>query len=148
MDANTISYKVNTASEKEIHSHLSESNSSFIPPLSERVNILDYSKKLFERSVTFEAWADNKLIGLIAAYFDKETNNSFITNVSVAKAYGNLGIAGNLLNMCIDHLTENKGNEIQLEVHKENLPAISFYTKFNFFKAGTKEDMLILKLVI
>lgn len=148
MNANTISYKVKTADEKDIYSHLMECSDEFIPPLKERVNITEYSKKISDKAITFEAWENNKLVGLIATYTDNDTKRSFITNVSVLKTYMNLGIGGALLNMCITYCKEKKWKEIKLEVHKDNLPAINFYIKFNFLKTDTKGDIFVMNLNI
>jgi ribosomal protein S18 acetylase RimI-like enzyme len=148
MNSGSISYQIKTAGKEQIYSHLMECNDSFVPPLTERVNIAEYSQKLYEKAVTFEAWSNNKLIGLIAAYFDDTNSSSFITDVSIIKKYMKLGIATNLLNMCITYTREKKIKEIKLEVHKDNLPAITFYNKFDFAKTDTKEDSLVMKLAI
>ena len=52
----------------DIQNHLKEVSPTFYPPLSERVNIDDYAQKIRKFGVTFEAWIDNCLIGLVACY--------------------------------------------------------------------------------
>jgi len=58
----SIDYKEKTATMEEIYKHLSLVSDSFEPPLSSYVQIQDYSNKLFNYSITFEAWIDNVLI--------------------------------------------------------------------------------------
>jgi ribosomal protein S18 acetylase RimI-like enzyme len=146
MKTTNIRYKIKTATENEIFSHLTECSDTFVPPLAEGVNINEYAKKIFEKSVTFEAWADKLLVGFIAAYFNDNVDGSaFITNVSVLKKFIGLGIASKLLDMCIEHARKNNFREIMLEVHKRNNAAICLYNKFSFKNYETEDDILLLK---
>jgi ribosomal protein S18 acetylase RimI-like enzyme len=133
MDNSEINFTTNIASEEEIFIHLNECSSLFTPDLNETVNITDYSKKIFLHSTTFEAWAQNKLIGLIAAYFsDTKTHVAYITNVSIINEYSGLGLASGLLEMCIAHAKLSHFFSIILEVNKTNTPAINLYKKYGF----------------
>ncbi len=108
-----------------------------------------YSKKIFEKSITFEAWIGDTVTGLIAAYFTNvESQSAFITSVSVIKNQRGLGIASELLNNCVDYAQQNGFKEIHLEVNKENIPAINFYKKFNFIHLDFSEEKMIMKLEI
>ncbi len=128
-----IDYKIKTATSIEINSHLMECDDSFSPSLSETVNIEAYSKKIHEFAVTFEAWCNNELIGLIAAYFnDKTSNAAFITNVSVINSFKGKGIASVLLENCIDFAKTKQMKKVVLEVSIENKKAIRLYEKYNF----------------
>jgi ribosomal-protein-alanine N-acetyltransferase len=147
VDKPEIIYKTQTATELTIYNHLFECSISFIPPLTERINITDYSKKIFENATTFEAWKQEELVGLIAAYInDAENKITFITSVSVSNKYIGLGIASTLLNKCIEFVKQKNHKVIKLEVNKNNNPAISFYKKFNFIEIGMKEDSQIMQL--
>ena len=147
MDISIVKYKTKTAGEEEIFLHLKECNGYFIPPLEKKVNIREYSKKIFERSVTFEAWADRSLIGLIAAYLnDKENHTGFITNVSIVKDYKGKGIASALIKMCFQHSKNTGIDAICLEVSPENKAAISFYKKTGFTGVENKRDVIVMKL--
>ena len=144
-----IQYKTKTATEEEIFSHLIECNDNFRPPLDEKVNIQEYSNKLFEKSLTFEAWTGQTLIGLVAAYFNDLKNYSgYITNVSVVRKYTGKGIASELLNICIEYAIKNNFKEIILEVAKEGNNAIHLYKNFGFLKFKSKGDVLLMKLVL
>ena len=147
MAVDLIIFKTKTASEKEICLHLKECSKSFIPPLIERANIEKYSKKIFEKAVTFEAWSDSLLAGMIAVYFNVN-HAAFITNVSVLKQFMKMGIASELLKACIKYARQKKCTGITLEVNKENNAAIAFYEKAGFGQQGTKNDLLIMRLVI
>jgi ribosomal protein S18 acetylase RimI-like enzyme len=143
----SVRYKTKTANEKEIYSHLIECSANFKPPLDEKVNIQTYSKRIFDKSFTFEAWNEQVLVGLVAAYFtDSKNISAYITNVSVFKKYNGQGIATKLLNICINHARKNCFSEISLEVSKENQEAIYIYKKLGFIEFKSKESLLLMKL--
>lgn len=139
-----IIYQTATASETDIRLHLDKCSDSFVPPLHERVTIEDYSKKIAAHAVTFEAWHGKELAGLIAAYFNPETHFAFITSVSVVKNLMGQGIASELLNNCLAYAAQNNYRAITLEVFKDNVPAIRFYTKYHFTQTGIKGDSIIM----
>ncbi len=107
-----IKYKIKTATETDIRLHLEACNNNFTPLLSDRININKYSKQLFDKSITFEAWENKVLTGLIAAYFNQTSQSAFITNVSVLKNFMGLGIASELLRKCIEYASQNNIYEI------------------------------------
>ena len=65
-----IQYKTKTASVDHILAHLNSCNLNFTLPLSEKVDLVGYAHKIYENSVTFEAWFNETLVGLVAAYFN------------------------------------------------------------------------------
>ncbi|HMK27085.1 MAG TPA: GNAT family N-acetyltransferase [Chitinophagaceae bacterium] len=147
MDTNPVTYQTKTATEKNILSHLEDCDNNFTPPLSERTGLVAYAKKLFEKAVTFEAWNNDRLIGLIAAYLNTDDSRSvFITNVSVTKEFTGKGIASRLLRNCIAHCAKNDYFVINLEVNRNNSRAIGFYEKHQFKQSGTQGDNLVLTL--
>lgn len=148
MQKQKITYKIKTSTENDVHLHLCNCNDSFVPPLNTRINLTDYSKKIYDNAITFEAWNDKELIALIASYFNKENDFGFITNVSVIKEYIGTGIASELLKMCIEYATNQHYKSIKLEVIKDNIPAINFYKKYNFTQIDTKNDSLIMNHIL
>ena len=74
----------NRASAAEIDAHLRACDDSFAPALSRRVDIDAYASKIAARAERFEAWANDRLVGLLAAYCnDPERRVAFVTSVSV-----------------------------------------------------------------
>lgn len=142
-----IKYTIDTANKDEIIKHLELCKSNFIPPLEKTVNIHNYGNKLKNKSVKFEAWIENSLIGLVASYFnDYETHLGFITNVSVMKNFMGQGISSKLLDMCIIYAREEKFSSIMLEVHKDNKKAIYLYENIGFTILNLNEDNNLLKM--
>jgi len=149
MNSFKIDYKIKKATEAELSFHLKKCNDNFYPKLDERVNLKEYSKKLFEKSVTFEAWEGPVLIGLVAAYLnDVENHLGYITNVSVLTDYLRTGIAAELMNICVGYAEEQNFKEIKLEVYKDNVPAIELYKRFKFDEFGKKDDFILMSLTL
>jgi ribosomal protein S18 acetylase RimI-like enzyme len=143
-----IKFKKNKSSLKNISSHLEHCSESFIPPLKNYVNIHNYSKKIIENSITFEAWNNDLLIGLIAVYRNNKSKKAFITNVSVFKKFNNNGIANKLLNNCVSYFKEKNYNTIELEVSKNNIKAVNFYKKNSFLINQQKNKSFHMSLEI
>ena len=134
-----IIYTIDESSYEQILEHLNECSKNFIPELSSYVDISEYSKKIYNKSKRFEAYCQNKLIGLIAIYINKD--DSFITNVSVSQNFTGKDISQNLLNNCKKFIKNlNHHHSIFLEVKLENFRAIKFYKRHSFFIVENNED--------
>jgi ribosomal protein S18 acetylase RimI-like enzyme len=145
----TVSYKIKIASIQSIFKHLENCKDNFVPVLEDRVNIREYAEKLFIKSVTFEAWQNDLLAGLVACYFnDPDRKTGFITSVSVEEKYSGSGIAKELMKMCIDYAVKNKYKEILLDVGSNNSRAINLYDKLGFIIIDNDNEFLRMKLEI
>ncbi len=133
MKITAFNLTVKQATARDIRDHLLKCDNSFVPPLSSRVDLADYSLKLAKKAVTFEAFAGGELIGLVAAYFTKENQNeAYITNVSVISSYEGTGLPNKLMDLCMEYAKEQKFASIVLEVSVSNRRAIRFYEKLGF----------------
>ncbi len=139
MDSSTID---------EVYTHLIDCDNTFIPPLSQRVDLITYAEKLVTRASNFEMWNMQKhLIGLISSYMNNGgLKTVFITNVSVCPQYIGRGIAKKLLNECINEVKLRGYSKIQLEVNKQSIPAINLYYKFGFRVIETEGKILTMNL--
>ncbi|MFH1612616.1 MAG: GNAT family N-acetyltransferase [bacterium] len=147
MSIAVVSYKIKTVSEEEICSHLYCCNNNFSPPLIQRVNIDKYSKKIFDKAITFEAWHDKKLIGLVAAYFNDSSGcTGYITNVSVNLDFMGKGIATTLMNNCLKYAKQCDIKNITMEVLINNYSAMCLYKKFGFKKIENQGNMVLMQL--
>lgn len=131
--ASVVEYKVKCATKNQIKEHLLECDDQFDPRLSERVELGNFSNKIFVDAITFEAWHDNSLVGFVSAYMnDEKKHSAYINHVSVLNRFAGQGIASRLITNCISHAESSGLREIWLEVSKSNLPAIDLYTKLGF----------------
>jgi ribosomal protein S18 acetylase RimI-like enzyme len=147
METNQIEYKISSATETQIKLHLFECSENFIPSLDSTVNISEYAQKIYSKAITFEAFCENVLVGLIAAYFNHEKKNAaFITNVSTNKQFSGRGIASELMNNVIAYAITLKSPKIILEVNKNNNSANKLYQNFSFVQLSENEHFLTLEL--
>jgi ribosomal protein S18 acetylase RimI-like enzyme len=142
-----IVYRLNHASEAEIVGHLTACDAAFVPPLSARIQIADYAKKLAAKATRFEAWSGDTLVGLVAAYCnDLEGRIAYITSVSICRDWTGKGIAAALMQQCIEHTAKSGMKRIALEVAANNSAAIRLYTKFGFTSGRKDADMMDMSL--
>lgn len=142
-----IEYMVNTASENIILEHLRNCDSDFDPPLSHRVNIKNYARKIKHKAMLFEAWSNNTLIGLVAIYCnDKAERTAFVTSVSILKDWMGNGIAMQLMATCLKQMKNSGIKQVDLEVGAENSPAIKLYEKNGFMLGKQKGLFAVMNL--
>jgi ribosomal protein S18 acetylase RimI-like enzyme len=128
-----LELRLNEASEAEIAEHLLYCDASFTPPLTGRVEIRSYAHKIAGKATRFEAWADDTLVGLVAAYCnDNERRTAYITSVSVVKGWRGKGVASHLLEQCIVRARELGFACIELEVETRNIGAVKLYGRSGF----------------
>jgi ribosomal protein S18 acetylase RimI-like enzyme len=136
--SNAENYLLNKASAAQIADHLLRCDADFIPPLSGRVEINDYARKIASKATRFEAWSGGTLVGLVAAYCnDQESRIAYITSVSVLRAWTGKDIAARLMSRCIEHAKASGMRQISLEVAGDNAPAIKLYKNSGFKISNT-----------
>lgn len=124
---------INQAKAGMIAAHLHACDSAFVPPLSSRVAIDDYVRKIASRAVRFEAWAGEDLVGLVATYCDTPVRgNAFLTNVSVLPEWQGKGIASRLIETSRNHVRALGFSRIDLELAVTNQAAMSLYQRCGF----------------
>lgn len=144
-----VEYLLNRATKAEIAEHLSRCDAAFVPPLSGRVEINDYAKKITSKAMRFEAWSGDTLVGLVAAYCnDQEKRIAYITSVSVLREWTGKGIAANLIKQCIEHAETSGMRQISLEVASDNMHAIKLYEKSGFVVDKVKAPFASMNLYL
>lgn len=128
-----VSFQRDRASVQQIAGHLRLCDGQFTPSLSSRVDIAEYAGRLAAKSLRFEAWSQDDLVGLVAAYADDpEDHTAFITNVSVLGAWTRRGIGRRLLENCISHVRRQGRHALRLEVSYGQSAAIRLYESLGF----------------
>jgi ribosomal-protein-alanine N-acetyltransferase len=116
----------------DIQAHLDRCNQRFRPPLSTRLKIPAYARKIRDKAHTFEAWMGEALIGLVAAYMNEEDRTCHITSVSVIEEFSGQGIAGQLLEACLGQARACRLSSASLEVSNQSQIARHVYEKYGF----------------
>lgn len=132
-----VRWSVNAARETAIEQHLAVCDQAFVPRLSARVELHEYSRRLHLRATRVEAWVESELIGLLAFYCnDVSTRVGFVSNVSVVPQYRGKGIAGEMVRRCIEHCRSAGMRRLDLEVDPSNADAIRLYERNGFVRRG------------
>lgn len=138
---------LNKASQREIAEHLLLCDADFVPPLSDRVDLNDYAQKIARKAMRFEAWSNDTLVGLVAAYCNDQMNHiAYITSVSVLKAWTGKGIATRLVHHCIEYARAMGMRQVRLEVACDNKQAVRLYAKSGFIADKSDGPFTIMNL--
>ncbi|NTW22347.1 GNAT family N-acetyltransferase [Candidatus Falkowbacteria bacterium] len=146
MDKAQVRYAKGTASAQAIAEHLLACQNDFIPPLNETVDIEGYAQKLADKATTFEAWTDDGLVGLLAAYLNLDTAEAYISNVSVGSDFRGLGLAKSLVGQFLDEARQAGLRLAKLEVSKLNQPARKLYGKLGFIESIAESDKIFMEM--
>ena len=144
MEENSIDIKVSSATHLQITEHLKECNDHFVPSLSSRVDISEYSAKLHQKGKTFEAWSNSLLVGLLAVYENEEKGEIFISSLSVLTNFRKRGIGEALFDSCRDNASENIKIMV-LEVGSDNTVAVRFHKRYGFKPFRTENGSIFMK---
>lgn len=143
----TVTYRTQAANIQNVSEHLKRCDSTFIPMLSSRLDIDDYSIKILKNAKTFEAWIDDELIGLVAAYCNSSDQlNAYITSVSVLPDWQGKGLAAQLLTNCIVSVRNLGFEKIDLEVNAANKAAMALYLSHGFI--ATENESHVQKMTV
>ena len=115
-----------------IEEFLKELNEDFVPSLSSRVDIKEYSLKLAEFADTIFLYNDNnELMASCSIYCN--CASEYISSIAVKKKYRGIGV-GALMMGEVKHHVKTNCDEIGLRVHKDNIKAIAYYRGSGFIE--------------
>lgn len=141
-----ISWRSNSASYQDIEKHLIAVDGDFVPPLTTRVHLPDYSRKLATRAHTSEAWVDGELVGLVATYLPGSSSSSaFISSVSTDVRYRGRRIAPTLIVLTATVVVQHGGLPLELEVNETNRAALATYQSLGFTTSRRRGADLVLR---
>ena len=139
---------LNKSDAAAVESHLRECDERFSPCLSARVDLADYARKLASLADRWEAWDEGRLVGLVAAYLsNQETQQGFVSSVSVCFDAEGRGVATELMRRCVQLAREKGCGSLGLEVGEGDQRTKTFYLKHGFTLSGkSKNGFLSMKL--
>jgi len=132
-----------------IYKYLTKHSSIFTPPLKGRLNLVEYSKKIYTNAI--QIWAieqtKNETAGFIACYLnDQEHLVGYITTISVIEKFQGKKIGYDLLMHLIKLALQKGFNKLRLEVNTSNTSAINFYMRNGFIVAEENSESFYLEL--
>lgn len=117
--------------EKDIIEFLKKIDSLFKIPLSQKINLEEYSKKIIRNADVFLAFDSESIVGIVVGYNnDKELKISNMSILVVLNEYQGKGIAKKLVNNFLD-LAKNKKME-KVKLSTVDTRALKLYESLNF----------------
>lgn len=140
MDDLKILQLENNFDNKLINEILKEVNNDFKPPLEKRINIDDYSQKLFNNSIIYFAKKDDIYIGFIAFYCNNIDNKiAYIPMLAIKSEFRGQGIGSKLLDAAILYIRDKGFLEVHIETWEGN-KVIDLYQKKGFIIKSVISD--------
>lgn len=131
-----LAYRTDTASAGQIAALLRRCDSSYVPPLSTRVDLDAYAVKIASHALRLEAWRGDAPVALLAMYCNDIAGGvAYVTNVSVAPDHGRQGIASALLADAHRHAAALGLRAMALEVDGGNQAALRLYQQHGYVTA-------------
>ena len=121
---------ITTLEEYAVFSLLVNNDNSFIPPISQSIDIQQYALKLAKHAQFVICSEANTYVGMIAFYTNIKENQIYIPYVHVSPNYRRQGIAEYMFNYLQQNISGY--DTMALEVRKENKAACDLYKKLNF----------------
>ena len=146
MTDDAIEYARSRASERQVFDHLTRCDGCYSPPLSQRVDLVEYARKLRSRAETLEAWSGGDLVGVVAIYINETSAKAFVSSVSVDEAFAGRGIGSRLVGDAIALARSRGTGAISLEVSPQSRRAIQVYEKHGFRVTQDSPDTLHMHL--
>jgi len=117
-------------------------------PLSKRVDVSAYTKKLLERGSLFVVLSDNgDPAGIMGFYAnDQETKSAFLSILSLLPEFHNMGTGRKLMEILVSECKKAGMNEIFLKVSRENSDAIAYYEAMGFRTTSSNSVKLVMTM--
>lgn len=123
--------ELNKISKKEIEVFIKLVDRNFAPPLSERLDLVAYSEKLFQKASTIFIYKKNKPVSGIFFYKDPESRIIYIPLVATLTQFQGKGYFQLLLNELFKLLKGTLYNIVKLETWQGS-KALNYYIKSGF----------------
>lgn len=86
----------------------------------------------FSKRYIITAMDNEKVIGILIALPEFNKNTAHIYTLGVYKSYRGKGVGQALMCRCLNDLFELDYEEVVIDVHSENVPALKLYRKLGF----------------
>lgn len=142
-----LTYKHETPSLESIREFFYRTDNEFDLPLSQKVNVDEYTLKLYTYADFFVCYDDSRIVGMICCYMNRPPE-AYISHVCVDSEYQGKGVFSKLFVLLKDECLNKTINSIALEVGLFNLKAQLAYKKKDFLISGKTNKSYYLRLVL
>lgn len=124
----TFAIKYNSLDVNSLYTHFVNCHISI-----KDINLKQHVIKIRKFATTIELWEGKNLIGLCACYINNEVSKiAYITHIAIQPEYRHKGLGRFIIEKTKEEVIKRGFNKILLEVAKDNLYAIAFYTSLGF----------------
>lgn len=126
--ATPLHYKMDEMTANEIYAYFQTCHVRI-----EDVDLMAFAQKIRTNAVTIEAYSSTIFVGLCACYMnDLATRTAYITHIAIVPAYQGRGYSRQLLEHTIATARARGFVRLNLEVLKDNTPALHLYQSHHF----------------
>ncbi len=119
--------------EESVYNFLCEVDKNFPVPLSEKVDLREYAKKLVNKAEICCITEENRILSVAAGYMNNADEEvAFLAVVATSQQARGKGMASALVKEFIDKARARQLKGVHLYTDKRNSSAISIYTKLGF----------------
>lgn len=123
-------YQPETVDYHEFLLFLQETDDLIIPPISSRVDLVKYAKKVVNNAVMIVAKKGEEWIGVEAFYFNPYPDFSYTTHLCVKKEYQDNSTVGmDLMLRQRKYLKEHKTKGLRFSIRKSNEGLLKYHLK-------------------
>ena len=140
-------YKQETPTLESIREFFYRTNEEFDVPLNQKVDIEEYTLKLFTYATFFVCYDDETIIGMICCYMNRPPQ-AYISHVCVSSEYQGKGIFMKLFTCLKSECVKQRFSQIALEVGVKNVKAQNIYKKMGFGIVKQSEHSFYLNLLL
>lgn len=116
---------------------------TFPVPISDRVDIVSFTKKILERAIILQAVIDDEIVGLSSFYANDFGNmKAYLTFIAVKSNYMNMGIASKLIIKMFVILKDIGMVTVEAITDENNNIARTLYEKLGFKLAEAKNKRI------
>lgn len=138
---------ISSLSQEIVYSLLHKADPLFYPPLSENVDLSEYSNKLSDRGKFITAMEGDKTVAFLAFYENHEKAQLYVPLVCVTAALQHTGI-GTRLFYELELYAGSRYKSVGLEVVKANTKAYKFYIKQGFKIEEDRGEKYLMKKML
>lgn len=126
--------------QKSLLKFIQQIDRTFPIPLSDKVNLEDYTEKLLKNAVLCAEFDNEQIIGVVAGYINDVSLFAYISLVAVLPQARGEGVASKLIKEFFEKCREKAYIAVHVYTHKTNHSAIRLYEKLGFKKYEIKNE--------
>jgi ribosomal protein S18 acetylase RimI-like enzyme len=138
-ESGELRFAQDTSTSDDVLNHLACVDDLLSPKISDRIDLGTYAQKIVLRATRFEAWEQDTLVGLVAAYVDLDDQRASVTHLAVMERCQHRRVGHRLMSSLLQALSEGGITWVDLEVAENNIQAQNFYRHMDFVVVGIRQ---------